>query len=94
MMAAYIRNPLTYLWFFLFIATVASWWLGVGHGADAALSNVIITAVVVLFALIKTRFVMRHYMEVRLAPLWLKLSCDAWLLGLLAMIAVFYRIGL
>jgi hypothetical protein len=92
-MISYICNPLTYLWFFLSAATIVSWWLGVGHGADAALSNAMISAVVVLFALIKTRFVMRNYMEVRSAPLWLKLTCDVWLLGLLAMVALFYRAG-
>ncbi len=92
-MISILRNPLTYIWFFLSIATIVSWRLGVGHDANAAQSNAVISAVVVLFALIKTRFVIRHYMQVRLAPLWLKLSCDAWLIGMFAMVTCFYRVG-
>jgi len=37
---------------------------------------------VLLIALIKTRFVIRNYMEVRFAPFWLQRTCDAWLLSL------------
>ncbi len=93
-MRAYIRNRLTYVWFFLSIITVISWWTGSGHGANSSHANVPVTAVVLMIALIKTRFVIRNYMEVRLAPTWLQLTCDAWLLCLFAVISCFYWFGL
>lgn len=49
---------------------------------------------VLLIALIKTRFVIRNYMEVRFAPAWLQLTCDAWLLCLFGLIACFYWVSL
>ena len=89
-MPTYIRNPLTYIWLFLSIITVISWWAGSGHGANSDEANVLVTAFVVLIALIKTRFVIRNFMEVRFAPFWLQLTCDAWLLCLLVAIFSLY----
>jgi Prokaryotic Cytochrome C oxidase subunit IV len=93
MMSSYIRNRLTYIWLFLSIITVISWWTGSGHGANSSHANVPVTAVVLMIALVKTRFVIRDYMEVRLAPFWLQLTCDAWLLCLFGMFACFYWFG-
>ena len=92
-MRSYIRNRLTYIWLFLCVITVISWWVGTGQGADSYRANVPVTAVVLVIALIKTRFVIRNYMEVRLAPAWLRLTCDAWLLCLFAAISCFYWFG-
>jgi len=93
-MTSYIRNPLTYLWLFLSIITVISWWTGSDHGANPYQANVWVTVVVLLIALIKTRFVIRHYMEVRFAPSWLQLTCDAWLLCLSGLVCCFYWLSL
>jgi hypothetical protein len=92
-MRTYIRNRLTYIWLFLSIITVISWWTGSAHGANSHHANVAVTAVVLIIALIKTRFVIRNYMEVRSAPFWLQLTCDAWLLSLFLAISCFYRFG-
>ena len=93
-MASYVRNPLTYIWLFLSIVTVVSWWLGSGYVAKSYRANVLVTVVVLVIALIKTRFVIRNYMEVRFAPSWLQLTCDGWLVCLFGMIASFYWFGL
>jgi cytochrome c oxidase subunit IV len=92
-MRSYIRNRLTYIWLFLSIITIISWWTGSGHGATFQHASVPVTAVVLMIALIKTRFVIRNYMEVRWAPSWLRLTCDAWLLCLFGMFVCFYWLG-
>lgn len=93
-MAAFTRNSLTYVWVVLSIITVVSWWLGLGREAGVYQANEWTTAAVLLLAGIKTRLVIRHYMEVRAAPLWIQITCDAWLAGLLAMVASFYWLSL
>jgi Prokaryotic Cytochrome C oxidase subunit IV len=93
-MTPYIRNRLTYIWLFLSVITVVSWWVGSAQSASGYNANVLVTAVVLMIAFIKTRFVIRNYMEVRRAPRWLRLTCDAWLLGLFAVISSFYWFGL
>jgi Prokaryotic Cytochrome C oxidase subunit IV len=90
MMQSYFHNRLIYIWLFLSIITVFAWWMGSGHGANSYHANAAVSAVVVLLALVKTRLVIRNYMEVRLAPAWLQLTCDAWLLYLLVLITCFY----
>jgi hypothetical protein len=75
-MKAYFRGPLFYTWLFLLAATVVSAVLGLESeqtGTWAAL-------VVLTIALVKCRFVLRTYMEVRYAPRWLQYACDGWLL--------------
>jgi hypothetical protein len=93
-MTSYIRHPLIYVWLFLSAVTLISWRLGAVSHAASAHENMPVSAAVLLIAAVKTRFVIRHYMEVRSAPTWLKRGCDAWLLGLFAMIASFYWCGL
>ncbi len=89
-MTSYIRHPATYLWLLLSIITLISWGFGSKPSGSLDLGNAWVTFIVVLLALIKTRFVIRNYMEVRFAPGWLQLTCDIWLLGLLAMIFCLY----
>jgi hypothetical protein len=85
-----LRNPLLYAWSFLVLATIASWWLG-GEGHDTRDQfHALMPLVVLIIAVIKCRVVIRSYMEVKHAPAWLQLSCDAWLLLNLAMASSLY----
>jgi len=43
-------------------------------------------------AFIKGRMIIRYFMEVRTAPRWLKLTTDAWLIGLWAGVLAIYVI--
>jgi hypothetical protein len=86
-----LRNRLFYIWLFLSGLTVLTWWLG--SRQDVSQAGAFITYGVLLIAFIKTRLVIRNFMEVRDAPLWLQLSCDAWLVALFAMLTLFYRYG-
>jgi hypothetical protein len=82
-----IATSLIYTWAVLALATIASWWLGHGpHDQGQAL----VPLVVVTIAVFKCRVVIRNYMDVKRAPAWLQLSCDAWLLLNLAMASSLY----
>ncbi len=83
-MPNFLRNPLTAVWLALSAITVLSWLLGTQSGATSHSANAAITITVLMVALIKVRFVLHFFMEVREAPAWLRRSCDGWLLTLLA----------
>jgi hypothetical protein len=90
-MTPYVRGPLFYTWLFLVTATVFSWWLGSANGAEPHRpANVLVTLSILLIAIIKCRFVIRNYMEVRFAPSWLQWTCDAWLIFNFGMVSSFY----
>jgi hypothetical protein len=88
-MTTYLRNPLTIVWAFLTAITIASWWIsrdvGIAHTA-----SVIATVGVLLIAAVKVHYVMRYFMEVRHAPLWLQRATAGWLLLLLVVLLGFY----
>ena len=89
-MKAYVRNPLIYTWLFLSAATVFSWWLGSENDAKVHQANGLVTVAILLIAVIKSRFVIRNYMEVRVAPSWLQLTCDTWLVVNFGMVSSYY----
>jgi len=88
MMTANMRT-LTLVWVFLVAVTVAAWWIGRSTDAPWQINHVI-TYSVLLIAAIKSRLVMRYFMEVRHAPSWLKWSCDGWLGFVFLMLFGFY----
>jgi cytochrome c oxidase subunit IV len=88
-MRSYLRHPLTLLWLVLLLATVVSWWLGSDRDA-ADQASVLTTVAILAVAIVKCRLVIRNYMEVRYAPSWLRLTCDAWLLLNFGMVSCFY----
>jgi Prokaryotic Cytochrome C oxidase subunit IV len=91
-MIAYLRNTSTYVWAFLTLITIASWWIGRGTGAAYAIDGAI-TGSVLLLAFIKSRLVIRHFMEVRFAPAWLQWTCDGWLIFVFLMLIGLYRLS-
>lgn len=75
---ALLRGTTTRVWLLLILLTLASWWLGSRRegipteGAERAAVSLVVVA------LLKARLVLGHFMEVRTAPLALRLACDAW----------------
>jgi len=59
--------------------TVLSWYLGTGGGGHPMKANLAISAAVIFIALFKVRVIMREFMEVGVAPAWVRRSSDAWL---------------
>lgn len=91
-MTEYIKNPLTFVWMFLTLITVASWSLG-GGGVGFQL-NPGVTVSVLVIAAIKTYLVIRYFMEVRFAPPWLKGVTDGWLVALFLALVIAYCMDL
>jgi len=88
-----IRNPLTIVWAFLTTVTVASSLISVEGGAAHQI-NTTVTTVVLLVAAVKAYLVIQHFMEVRRAPRWLKVTTSGWVLGLFTLLLGFYFAGL
>ena len=84
-MSKLLLMPASLVWLGLVVATGASWWMGTGTG----ISRHVTTAVVVV-ALVKTRFVLHYFMEVRYAPAVLKYLADAWVVLVCSGILLFY----
>ncbi|MFC7672567.1 cytochrome C oxidase subunit IV family protein [Mycolicibacterium sp. GCM10028919] len=70
---------ITLAWVVLSLITIASWWLAPGHASGVAAASVPITVTVIVLGVVKSRVIMRYFMEVRTAPAWLKVATDAWL---------------
>lgn len=88
-MTSYIRHPLTVVWAVLTFVTAVSWLIARDGGAAHVL-NPTVTVVVLLIAAAKTQLVIWHFMEVRRAPVWLKVTTMSWLVGLFAVLLGFY----
>ena len=83
------RRSAIYVWLFLTVITVASWWMG-RSGAVAYQVDELVTYSVLIMAAAKSYFVLNHFMEVRQAPIWLKRTVLGWLVFLFLMLAAFY----
>jgi len=89
----YIRNPLTIVWAVLTAVTVVSW-LTARDAGSAHVVNATVTVVVLLIAAVKSQLVIWHFMEVRHAPRWLKLTTGSWVIVLFALLLGFYFVAL
>ncbi len=85
-------RTVTQTWLVLVVITVGSWWLAPAQYSDALRASVPITALVLALTLVKSRLIIRQFMEVRAAPKWLKLATDGWLAVLFGAIFAIYLI--
>jgi heme/copper-type cytochrome/quinol oxidase subunit 4 len=81
-----LRKPVTIVWTALTLATCASTWLL----SKNSVAPEVATVAIMLIAAIKVRLVIRYFMEVRRAPLALRLVCDGWLLAVTSLIVTVY----
>lgn len=77
----------------LVFVTVLSWLLGTGGGGHPMTTNLAISAAVLFIALLKARVILREFMEVGLAPAWVRRSSDAWLAMLFAALFVVHAMA-
>lgn len=70
-----LRAPFTVVWLVLIAATLASWYLGTDHGFSSTAAT---TVVVMLVAFAKVRLVGLYFMELRDAPLPLRLVFEGY----------------
>jgi len=80
----------TAVWAALSAITVVSWFLAPARHAEPVVASTPITVGVLVLALIKSRLIIQEFMEVRTAPLWLKLATEGWLVVLFGAIVVSY----
>ncbi|MGA7467629.1 cytochrome C oxidase subunit IV family protein [Mycobacterium sp.] len=92
-MTSLIRNPLTIVWAFLTTVTIASSLIALDGGASHQINTTVTTAVL-LIAAVKAHLVIRQFMEVRRAPVWLKATTSGWVIVLFALLLGFYFAGL
>lgn len=86
-MAALLKTRITAVWILLVLATAASWEMGHGFPFDDVTKAAI--AIIVL-ALVKVRFVIMEFMELRGAPLPMRLVAEGWVVGICALLIALY----
>jgi hypothetical protein len=86
-MAALLKTRITAVWLLLVVATIAQWEMGHGFPFDEATTAAI--AIIVL-ALVKVRFVIMEFMELRGAPIAMRLVAEAWVIGICAVLIALY----
>lgn len=77
----------TWAWVLLSALTAVSWVLA---ATSRFTPDTALTIVVLVIAAVKTRLVIRQFMDVRAAPHRLRHATDAWLAGLMAAIIGLY----
>jgi Prokaryotic Cytochrome C oxidase subunit IV len=77
-MTSFWRNPVTVVWLLLATGTATSWWLGSSTGGTTQAQRALTSGGLLVLAAVKVRLIIFYFMEVRSAPLGLRLICDAW----------------
>ena len=90
-MAGLIFHRATAVWLLLVGATGLSWEFGHGFGFGADFRYG--TVAVVIIAFIKLRIVFLEFMELRHAPLRLRLAFEAWTVVVCASVLILYWSG-
>jgi hypothetical protein len=86
-MGSLIRSYITLVWFLLVAATALSWEMGYGVGFD----NVRHASVaIIVVAFIKVRFVILDFMEIRNAPLFMRLIGEVWVFVVCSTLILLY----
>lgn len=80
-MVTYLNSRLTYVWAFLTVMTVVSWWIGRSSRVQYEV-NALITVGVLVFAALKAQLVIMYFMEVRSSPAWLQRTAYGWVVVL------------
>ena len=70
-----IKNRITLIWFVLIAATALSWEMGHGVGFDDIRYASI---AIIVVSLVKVRFVILDFMEIRHAPAYMRIVGEAW----------------
>jgi len=84
----FVRNRAGASWLVLIVATLISYALGADHGSGS-----VMVVVVLAIAAIKIRLVGLDFMELRGAPIPLRIAFEGYCLGLWALLSGLYRFG-
>ena len=81
-----LKNRISLIWLVLIAATLISWWIGTDDAAKPQLG----TAVVLVVVLIKVRLIGLYFMELRDAPLPLRVLFEGYCLIVCTTLLVMY----
>ena len=90
-MRSLLGRKITFVWLVLMLATVLSWQFGHGFGFGDRYDFA--TVAIVIIAFVKLRLVFLDFMELRHAPVPLRLAFELWTLAVGGTIIVFYWSG-
>jgi hypothetical protein len=85
-----LKNPTVQVWLALVVATLISWSIGMEHGFARGTGPNLGMAVVLAIAFLKARFIGSFFMELRKAPLPLRLAFTGWVVGVGATVIGMY----
>lgn len=85
-----LRNRVTLVWFILVAATAASWEFGHGVGfSDIRYASIAI----IVIAFVKVRFVILDFMEIRHAPVPMRIVGEVWAVVVCSVLVLLYLHG-
>ena len=85
-MSGLLRDTATRVWLLLMAATIVTTWVLSKDGLPTRMA----TVAIVVIAAVKVRLVLLHFMELRHAPLPLRLVFEAWTLAVTGAIVTLY----
>lgn len=86
-MRSTLQTPIGAIWVVLMAATALSWWLSNHDGRSATTSA---TVVVLAVAFAKAHLIGRWFMELRDAPMPLRLAFDGWVFAVAGALIALY----
>ncbi len=90
-MAAWLQSRVTGIWVGLIVATMLSWQFG--HGFGFGEQSHYATAAILIITFVKIRFVFLDFMELRTAPLPLRIAFEVWAVSVCAILIGLYWLG-
>jgi hypothetical protein len=92
-MSRILHNRATLVWLILVLATGVSWWTGVNERRNIVQDVTFVSALILLIAFVKIRFVLLYFMELRRSPLLLRMLFEAWVVIVFGTLAGLYWFG-
>jgi Prokaryotic Cytochrome C oxidase subunit IV len=86
-MQTLLRSRVTVIWLLLVAATGLSWELGHGMGFSSVR---LASSAVIVVAFVKVRFVILEFMEIRTAPLFMRIIAETWLVVICGALLALY----
>ncbi|OBH13963.1 hypothetical protein A5692_12055 [Mycobacterium sp. E342] len=85
-----VRQRATVSFALLLVVTLVAFWLTVGHGGTVlSEGQALIWTQVIVLAFVKVRWVLLDFMELRSAPIGLRLLYESWGVGVAAVLISF-----
>ena len=88
-MLSSLRTRASVVWFVLALLTVVSWALGTDHGLTSG-SHLPASLVIIVVALVKVRMVGMYFMELRCAPIHLRVIFESYCVAVLVLLVSMY----